>query len=395
MTLHEITLGVFYVGNKHPERVLFDELIPLPDGTTYNSYLIRGSDKTVLIDTVDPEKKDELLSKLESLGVENIDYVVANHAEQDHSGTLPEILEKYPTAKILATEKCAEFLCELLPVKPDQFRAVADGEEISLGGKTLKFIHAPWVHWPETMLTYLMEDKTLFPCDLFGSHLSQDELFVKDFSKVEKSAKRYYAEIMMPFRAMIKGHLEKIKSIEFDLIAPSHGPIYKNPQDIIGAYQKWVSDEVENKVVIAYVSMHGSTQKIVEHLSKELADRGIEVKSFRITQDDIGELAMELVDAATIVLATPTVLVGPHPQMVYATYVANLLRPKARFATIIASYGWAGQAVEKLSAMLTNLNAEVLPSTVVRGSPNEDDCSALCALSDKILEKHKSIGLIK
>ncbi|MBM4140744.1 MAG: FprA family A-type flavoprotein [Nitrospira sp.] len=394
MTVREIKKDVYSVGAIDWDRRLFDELIPLPDGTTYNSYVIKGSEKTALIDTVDPTKEYELLSNLEKLGIKRIDYVISHHAEQDHSGTIPKILEIFPKAKVLTNPKCKDMLIDLLLIPEDKFITVNDMETVSLGNKTLEFIFAPWVHWPETMFTYLKEDKILFPCDFLGSHLATSTLFATDEPKVYESAKRYYAEIMMPFRTSIKKHLERIKSLQIELIAPSHGPIYLKPDFIINAYKEWVSDEVKNEVVIPFISMHGSTRKMVEHFMNALIEREITVKPFNLTKTDIGELAMALVDAATIVIASPTVLVGPHPNVVYATYLANALRPKLKFASVIGSYGWGGRMIENLKGMLTNLKVEIIEPVIIKGFPREGDFRALDRLADEIFKKHKENKII-
>jgi len=322
------------------DRRLFDSLIPLPDGTSYNAYLVKGSEKTALVDTVDPTMQDVLLSHLDQLGVERIDYVVANHAEQDHSGTIPQVLERYPEAKVVVTPRCKGMLIDLLMIPEERFTTVNDKETISLGDRTLEFIHAPWVHWPETMLTYLREDRVLFPCDLFGSHLATTDLYVADEGQVYEAAKRYYAEIMMPFRTTIQKNLEKIDGYVIDLIAPSHGPSYDRPEFILNAYRSWLFDEPRNLVILPYISMHASTRKMVEYLVAALAQRGVGVKQFDLTVTDIGKLAMALVDAATVVVGTPTVLAGPHPNVVYAVSLANALRPNIKFLSIIGSYGY-------------------------------------------------------
>jgi len=394
MAAREIKTGIYSVGAIDWDRRLFDELIPLPDGTSYNSYLIKGSEKTALIDTVDPTKEYELISNLGKLGIKVIDYVIANHAEQDHSGSIPKILELYPDAKVVTNPKCKDFLKDLLLIPEDKFITVNDRETISLGNKTLEFISAPWVHWPETMFTFLKEDKILFTCDFLGSHLAASELFVSDEAKVYESAKRYYAEIMMPFRTSIKKHLEVIKGLGVEIIAPSHGLVYPKPEFILNAYKEWVSDEVKNEVIIPYISMHGSTKKMVDYLVDVLIDRGITVKPFNLTKTDIGELAMALVDAATIIIATPTVLVGPHPSVVYATYLVNALRPKLKFASVIGSYGWGGRMLEQIKGMLTNIKIEILEPVIIKGFPKEEDLKALDGLADNILKKHKEHNIV-
>ena len=395
MAIREIKGGVFSIGVIDWDRRIFDELIPLPNGTSYNAYLIKGREKKALIDTVDPTKEYELLANLQKLGVENIDYVISNHAEQDHSGTIPKILELYPDARVVTNEKCKEFLIKLLLIQEEKFLVLKDGETLPLGGKTLEFIIAPWVHWPETMLTYLKEDKILFPCDLFGSHLATSALYAIDECMVYTSAKKYYAEIMMPFRTSIKKHMERIDGIDVDLIAPSHGPVYHKPKFILDAYEDWVSDNVKNEVIIPYVSMHGSTEKMVDYFIHALMERNIIVKPFNITKTDIGELAMALVDAATVVIASPTVLAGPHPSVVYAAYLVNALRPKTKFVSVIGSYGWGGKMVEFLTETLTNLKSDVLEPVVIKGYPKPEDFKELERLADKIFMKHKEQNVFK
>ncbi len=389
MKPREIKPGIYCVGAIDWDRRLFDSLIPLPDGTSYNSYLIKGNEKTALIDTVDPTMSDVLLNHLSELGIDNIDYVIAHHAEQDHSGAIPRVLDRYPEAKVVCTPKCKDMLIDLLMVKEDKFITVNDKETTSLGGRTLEFVHAPWVHWPETMVTYLKEDKILFSCDFFGSHLATTDLYVIDEGQVYEAAKRYYAEIMMPFRTTIQKNLEKMKDYAIDIIAPSHGPMYDKPEFILKAYHSWAFDEPKNIVVLPYISMHGSTRKMVEYLVEALAQRGVTVKQFDLSVTDIGKLAMALVDAATVVIGAPTVLAGPHPNVAYAAILANALRPNLKFVSIIGSYGWGGKTVEQLAAMITNLKVEILEPVLCKGFPREADFKALDNLAATIAEKHK------
>jgi len=393
--MRQIKSNIYAVGAIDWDRRLFDELIPLPDGTSYNAYLIKGSEKTALIDAVDPTKTEVLIGNLISLGVDRIDYIVSHHAEQDHSGALPDILTLYPMAKVVANPKCKAMLIDLLCINEDRFITVEDGQRLSLGDKTLQFVYLPWVHWPETFGTYLQEDKILFPCDFFGSHLATSSLFVDDQPRVYEAAKRYYAEIMMPFRTAIQKNLEKIEDLQIEFIAPSHGPVYDRPQFIVDAYKDWVSDKVTNEVVLAYVSMHDSTRKMVEHFVDALIERDITVMQFNLIVTDIGELAMALVDAATLVLGSPTVLTGAHPKAAYAAILANALRPKTKFASIIGSYGWGGKMVEQISSLIPNLKVELLEPVVAKGYPRDNDFAALDKLADTILAKHRDLNIIK
>jgi flavorubredoxin len=391
--MRQLKPNVYSVGAIDWDRRLFDELIPLPDGTSYNAYLIKASEKTALLDTVDPTKTTVLIDNLIKAGTDSIDYVVAHHGEQDHSGSIPDILMLYPDAKVVASPKCKAMLIDLLEVDEDKFITVEDGQTISLGNKTLQFIYIPWVHWPETIGTYLQEDRIFFPCDFFGSHLATSGLFVEDEATVYEAAKRYYAEIMMPFRAPIKNNLEKIKGLQIDMIASSHGPVYDKPEFITDAYKNWVSDQVKNEVVLAYISMHGSTKKMVEYFVDALIEKGITVRQFNLAVTDIGKLAMALVDAATIVIGSPTVLTAAHPRAAYAAILANALRPKAKFASIIGSYGWGGKMGEQITGLISNLKVKILEPVIAKGLPKDEDFTALDTLADQILDRHKELGI--
>jgi len=393
MKPRKIKDGIYWVGAVDWDRRMFDDLIPLPDGTSYNAYLVQGSEKTALVDTVDPAMSQVLLGRLSRLNLERIDYVIANHAEQDHSGALPQILEKYPQAQVVCTPKCKGMLADMGLVAKDRFLTVKDGATLSLGDRTLEFIYAPWVHWPETMLTYLQEAKILFSCDFLGSHLATTDLYVTDEGQVCEAAKRYYAEIMTPFRKIIQRNLKKIQGYEISLIAPSHGPIYGRPEFILEAYHDWVFGEPKNIVVLPYISMHGSTRQMVYYLLEALVERGVTVKLFNLAVTDIGELAISLVDAATIVIGSPTVLTGAHPNVVYAAYLANALRPKAKFVSIVGSYGWGGKMVQQLAGLISNLKVEILDPVVVKGYPKDEDFEALDRLAAAIAEKHQALDL--
>jgi flavorubredoxin len=390
MTHKEIKSGIWSVGAIDWDRMLFDELIPLPDGTSYNSYLIMGDGKNALIDTVDPTKTQDLIDNLEKIGLP-IHYVICNHAEQDHSGSINTILELFPDSMVVTNPRCKDLLMELHLIPENRFKTVEDGETLSLGNKTLEFIYTPWVHWPDTMVTYLQEENILFSCDFFGSHLASSDLYVQDRCKVYSAAKRYYAEIMMPFRTLIKGNIEKILPYQVDLIAPSHGPIHQDPEFIINAYHEWISDKTENIVVIPYVSMHGSTRIMVDYLVDLLIEKGIEVKPFNLSSTDIGDLAEALVDATTIIIASPTVLTGPHPLMVFAVYLANVLKPKLKFASVIGSYGWGGRMVEQITSMLPNLKVDLLEPVIIKGLPTDEDLEKLDQLGGEIEKKHSEI----
>jgi flavorubredoxin/rubredoxin len=382
MQARKIGEGVWWVGAMDWDRKLFDSLIPLPDGTTYNSYFVQGSKKSALIDAVDPNMKRVLFERLKDLKVASIDYVIANHAEQDHSGTIPDVLDAYPMAKLVTSTKGKGLLIDMLAVAEDRIATVKDGETLDLGDKTLQFVEFPWVHWPETMLTWMPEQKILFSCDLFGSHLASAELFVADEAEVLLSAKRYYAEIMMPFRTPIEKNLNKVIKLEPQMIAPSHGQVHKRPKLIIDAYREWAAGPTKNLVVVPYISMHDSTRLMVEYFVEACASRGVNAEQFNLAEGDIGKLAMSLVDASGVVIGSPMVLAGPHPKAAYAAMLVNSLRPKAKLMSVIGSFGWGGRLTETLQTLVSNLSVEFLPPVLAKGLPREKDYAALDALAD-------------
>ncbi len=386
--------NVFYCGTKDKERKLFDQLVELPQGTSYNSYLVVGSEKKALIDTTYPPTIEKLIETLEENDIKNIDYIIANHGEQDHSGALPVLLKKYPDVKIVTNEKCAGIIKDMLHVDDDKFIIIKDNDEISLGDKTLKFIFAPWVHWPDTMFTYLKEDKMLFTCDFLGAHYTEFDLFSDNSPELEDAAKRYYAEIMMPFRSFVSKYIKIIDSMDADMILPSHGPIYKDCSFILDLYRDWASDRVDNLVVIPYVSMYESTKLMAEHLAKKLKEKEIEVELIDIVSTCHGDLAMKIVSTATIILACSMVLAGPHPLMFSTAYLISALRPKMKFFGIIGSYGWGGNLAGKLEEMFALLKPEKLDYVIIKGAPKEEDYKKLDELAETIYLKHKTAGLL-
>lgn len=388
MKARNIVPGVDLLGAIDWDRRLFDSLIPTPDGTSYNAYLVKGSEKTALIDAVDPTMTHVLLAQLQE--VPALDYLVALHAEQDHSGAIAAVLARYPAAKVVCTAKAKGMLVDHLALPAEAIVTVEDGGTLSLGDKTLKFLHLPWIHWPETMVALLEEERILFSTDLFGSHLATSEVFA-DEMRVYEPAKRYYAEIMMPLRTIIQKHMPRLEALGATLIAPSHGPLYRRPEFILEAYRDWLFAEPKNQAVVAYVSMHGSTKVMVDRLVEALIERGVEVEQFSLEHVDLGKLAVALVDAATVVIATPTVLAGAHPLAASAAFLTNLLKPKAKQVAVIGSYGWGGKAAEQLLGMLSGLKVEVLPAVFARGLPRATDLAALDQLANEIAARHAQL----
>lgn len=396
MKFQEIKNNIFYCGLNDCDRRIFDELIPLEHGTSYNSYLVKGSEKTAIIDTMYPPKTVEYLKRFAENQLGKVDYIIANHGEQDHSGSIPAMLEKFPEAIVVTNAVCAGNLKEMLLVPESKIKVITNNEELSLGNKTLKFLIAPGVHWPDTMFTYLVEDNLLCTCDFLGAHYTfkEDEIFAPDSKELEHSAKRYYAEIMMPFRGVCKKYTQQVKDLNPDMILPSHGPIYKNPKFILDLYADWTADEGKNLVLLPYVSMYGSTEEMIDYLVEKLNAKGIKTEKFDIVTGDLGDLAMGLVDATAIILGSSMVLASPHPMAANVAYLANLLRPKAKIASFVGSYGWGGNLFGKLGEMLSGLKLDVIEPLLVKGKPDSNDFKKLDEMVEIIYTKFSSYHLV-
>ncbi len=394
MAAREIVENIYAVGTINWDLRYFDAIMPTPRGSSYNVYLAKGSEKTALVDTGEPHVEAEFITNLMRLDQHSLDYVVCLHAEQDHSGMLPLLLEVYPMVKVVTNEVCKGLLMAMhnLEELDERFIVIGDKETLSLGDKTLKFYLAPWVHWPDTMFAEVVEDKVLFTSDFLGTHYASPTLFQdNDLPDYLEAAKRYYAAIMMPFRASVREYLDLVDEIAPKIIGPSHGPVLKLPARIMDLYREWASDTPKNIVVVAYVSMHRSAEMMVNFLVDDLVQRGIPVQQYNLLETDSGVLCSSIVDAATIILATPTVLFGPHPVAVNAAYLIRALRPKAKYLGVIGSYGWGTNAVNYLAEMLSPLGAEMLEPVYIKGLPDEPVIADLHKLADSIEERHKTL----
>jgi flavorubredoxin len=390
MAIHfvpEIAERVHYVGVRDPDRRMFDALVPLPQGTTYNSYLVKGEKKTALIDTVNPGFETEFKERISMVSsVEEIDYVVMNHAEPDHASAISYVFGKNSKAKLLVNKRGADAAKLYFNIPEDRIRVVTDGEKVDLGGKTLRFIVAPMLHWPETMFTYLEEDGVLFSCDFFALHTAYG-FYDDQIPEMIQYAQRYFGEIMMPYKSMGKRALDKIRDLEINVIAPSHGPIHRNPDRIMDVHEKWTVGETKDKVIVVYATMWKSTEKMINQLAAVLKGRGIETPVYNLEQADIGEIAKDLVDARGIVLGTPTVVGRMHPLAVYGAHLVSILRPPAKYGVVLTSYGWGKGALAHASEMLGPAGLEIVGAMEVNGPPSPDDYAEIRAIAERLADK--------
>ena len=384
-----IAPGIHWVGVEDWHRRSFDTLMGLPYGTSYNSYLVVGKEKIALIDTVHKNFTEEFLDKIRLIvDPARIDYLVMNHAEPDHGGSLPTMLSLAPHAKVLATEKGTEMARIFHQVPAERSVAVSEADTIDLGGKTLKFVSAPWLHWPETMFTYSVEDGVLFPCDFFAAHVASDLLFADEVGHIVlPEAKVYYAVIMMPYAKMAASGLDKAIALEPRTIAPSHGPVWRQSQPILEAYKQWIRAPLAKKAIVPFATMWHSTQRLAEAVTGALSAEGIETIPYDLSVTDTSQLAKDLVDTSAIALGSPTVVGGLHPLASNALFMVRMLRPRARIGAYFGSYGWGGGAAAQAKAALEAIKMEIVDSLDIKGPPLEKDLDRAAALGRNVARK--------
>lgn len=385
----EIVPGIFWVGATDWHRRVFDRFLSLPYGTSYNAYLVRGSQKTVLVDTVARGFEDLLLEKIgRVLDPAGIDYLVMNHAEPDHGGAIPRVMAAAPQARLVTTKRGVEMAGMFYNIPVERCQAVAEGDTLDLGGRTLQFLDTPWLHWPETMSTYCPQEGALFPCDFLGAHLASDKLFADEVGElVMPEAKRYYAAIMMPFASRAVRTLDKLQALDLRIVAPSHGPVHREPRRLLEVQRKWAGGPLEMKVVIIYATMYGSTEALKGAVVGALSARGIETIEYDLGVADLSHVAADLVDARALVVGSPTVLGGPHPLVLSAVETVRILRPPGKTAAVFGSSGWGGGAAAYLKARLESAGYQVLDPVEIKGPPRPADLEAAWALGQQVAER--------
>jgi flavorubredoxin len=386
--------NVHWVGAKDPDLAIFDIVIPTEYGTTYNAYLVRGSEKTALIDCVKRPFGEELFRNIsEFLPVEKLDYVVINHSEPDHAGALVDLLERHPKVMVLLSRSAKTFVDNLVNAG-FPYRIVNDDEELPLGGKTLRFINAPFLHWPDTILTYLVEDRILFPCDFLGAHFSSPEFYNDELPRPEiarQAFEFYYSTIMRPYKAHVLKACERLKSCPVAMIAPSHGPILrKDPQSYIAWYEERasiLSRVTEKKVAIVYASAYGNTASMAGKVAEGVRAGGLTPVLMNAVEVPMEKIIDEFEVSAGFLIGTPT-LNSNVPQPILQL-IANLvvLNVKGKPASVFGSYGWSGEAIKTVQDILTSMRLKVSPDPVrVRMSPSEADLAACVEFGRKFAE---------
>ncbi len=393
-----LSSDVNWVGVNDIEVPRFEALWPIPEGVSYNSYLIIGSEKTALIDSVHEKKTLEHLDKISKLtDMADIDYLVINHMEPDHTGAVPKLLEKASNAKVIFTPIAQLLFKKFYGFEPAAIIVKGEEAEVSLGNKTLRFIQTRWLHWPETMCTYLVEDRILFCCDAFGSFkkLPAGAILESDMDIVEQNifgfSQKYFASVFYGVRKWVLKAVQKFDELGLgiDVLAPSHGPVYTdNAKKVMREWTSWSKGNYTKTVVVAYDSMYGMTAKCLNAIVEGVSEAGGKVVSFNLSEVDAVDALAALVEAPALIVGSPTYEREVFPKVVD---FLNLLKTKKfsnRCAGVFGSFGWSGEAPRKLSAELTALGFELVEKPLsVNGSPTEEDLEKARRLGKVVAEK--------
>ena len=383
----EIAEGVTLVRILNTKLPRFENFWPIPNGTSYNFYVVEGSEGIALIDGADFRFSKEFFEALESIvRVEDLRYVITQHTEPDHSGTLAEVMRRAEKAILLGTKQALSIGEALADFPMDRVREVKDGDEVSLGNRTLRFVLSPMVHWPDTMLTYLVEESILFTCDLFGSHGASDKVFY-DEDPDSFELLDYYASILMPYHAMAAKAVAKTRELGPKIVAPSHGALHRDIGWLLGTYERWTSWKPLKRALIVVGSQYENTARAAEAAAEGLREAGLEVVMVDSAEADPDDLLAHTLEAAAILVATSTH--NGHP-FLGVTFYLDLLkeyRPKNKVAAVLGSFGWGGGGTRAVKKELEDLSIPVVGELTFKGRPKESDLTKARELGKKLGEE--------
>lgn len=395
----EIKPGIFWAGVVDYDLKVFDVIMETEYGTNYNSYIVEGKDKIALIDTAKELFCGEYIERLKQVvDISKIDYIVVNHTEPDHSGCLKSVLEAAPNAKVVCT---APAKMNLKNIVNGDFECIVPKADtvIDLGGKTLKFISAPFLHWPDTMFTYVPEDKALFTCDAFGCHYASDKILASIEDGEYLKAQRYYYDVIMsPFAPYVLKAIDKLEkdNVDYDMILPSHGPVLDDsPKETVERYRKWATETVnhkkQNKATVAYVTCYGYTKLLAEQIAKAFEDKGMETEMIDVSTIPIEESVDKITASSVVAIGSPTVNKDALKPVWDVLSSVSAIAVKGTGAIAFGSYGWSGEAVPFIEQRLNELGYNVMDTLRVKFRPIEVDLKQAydmgIKLSDSALEK--------
>ena len=389
----KIADNVYYVGVSNPTLRVFDIIMCTEYGTTYNSYLVKGADTTALIDGAHKGFEANFQENVEAItDFANIDYMVVNHTEPDHSGAIRLVIEKNPDIVVYGTAACLKNLDNIVRL-PFNRVAVKDGDTLELGGKTLTFCVSPNIHWPDTMMTYLAEDKILFSCDFLGAHFAEPTMYVhKAYKKelYEKEFKVYYDAIMGPFAKFVIRALDRIKDLDIALVCPSHGPMIMGGdiQVAMDTYRKWATPEekTDKTVAIYYVSAYGYTRQMCQYLAEKLEAKGLVVSAFDVIKTDAADIAAHLEDDC-LVFGSPTLNRAALKPVLDVISSIDAVGAAGRPYATLGCFGWSGEACAQLNDRCNSIKMKQVGESVrSQFTPTDEVWAQLDTLADQIAE---------
>ncbi|GMQ57915.1 hypothetical protein AN1V17_23100 [Vallitalea sediminicola] len=388
----EINNGIYWVGALDYDIRLFDVVMYTEYGTTYNSYLVKGSNKTALFETVKVKFFDEFLERLNEVSsIDEIDYIVVNHTEPDHVGSISKILEMNPDVTIVGTAMAIKFLKE---ITNKSFKSIVtkEGSTLELGDRTVEFIMAPFLHWPDTMYSYIKEEKTLITCDSFGCHYCDEKLFNDEIEGDFLDSYKYYFDVIIgPFKSYVLQALKKINNIDIDIICPGHGPILRKDLDkYLKLYKTWATEDKREtpSVVIAYVSAYGYTEKIANKIAEGIKKSdGLDVLLYDLVETKKDEVMKEINLAKGLLLGSPTIVSDALPPIWDILTSLNPIIHKGKLAGAFGSYGWSGEAVPNMEGRFKQLRFKMpVEGLKIKFNPSDEQLKEAYEFGEKFGE---------
>ena len=389
-----ITDKIWYVGTNDRRKELFENNWPLPYGVSYNSYLINDT-KSALIDTVEAGSCNDYIEKISRiLNGKPLDYLVINHLEPDHASMITAVRAAFPQVKLVGNSQTFKILQHYYKTDEESFLLVKDGDKLELGESSLQFVLVPWVHWPETMVTYEASTQTLFSCDAFGGFGTLDGGIFDTNNDFEgfylSEMRRYYSNIVGKYSNMVQKALAKLQGVPVKMIAPSHGLIWNNPEKVISLYDKWSRYEAEKGVVIAYASMYGNTAQMADYIGNLIGSRGIPVRTFDVSKTHASYLLNEIWKYSGLVLGTCAYNTKMHPMIEHLCNEIDLSQPKEKKVAVFGTSTWNGAGVKCLKKFAEEYAGFELMPTVAETSgsvsPEKVD-EAVAAMVEELVSK--------
>ncbi|MCH5138667.1 FprA family A-type flavoprotein [Clostridiaceae bacterium UIB06] len=380
--------NVYWVGVEDPNLRVFDIIMNTKEGTTYNSYLI-DDEKVAVVDSVKDGFFEKFVSNIKSvIGERKVDYIIVQHTELDHSGSVKRLMELYPEATVVASKAAIIYLKDIIN---EEFKSMEAPKELSLGKTNLKFIMAPNLHWPDTMFTYVENNELLLTCDFLGAHYCPKNGSITDNSVDYYDEVKYYFDVIMgPFKKFVLAGLDKIKDLKFDVVCPSHGPVHKEDlKKYMELYKEWATVEApkEKNVQIFYISAYGNTESVAKYMAEKINNKGIKAEAHEITAIKLEDAAALIEGAAGVLFGSPTINQDAVKPVWDLLSLVCPITNKGKAAGAFGSFGWSGEGVPMMTSRLKSLKFKVVEEGLkFKLVPSNEELKKADEFVDKFLE---------